>query len=118
MLHIQHPSKTLIELETVFGKLHGLGTDPVLKAAPPFGKRLHIKREALGLVCLEEIPENLQALFRIQLLPNGGQLAQMGDDIRSHTCKISSCLINVLLMDTDRQIPFLINAVVGAADLG
>ena len=42
----------------------------------------------------------------------------MGNDIRSHTGKIGSCLINVLLMDTDRQIPFLINAVVGAADLG
>ena len=42
----------------------------------------------------------------------------MGDDIRSHTCKISPCLIDVLFMDTDRQIPFLIDAVVGAADLG
>ena len=40
--------------------------------------------------------------------PNGGQLAQMGDDIRSHTRKIGSCLIDVLFMDTDRQIPFLI----------
>ena len=42
----------------------------------------------------------------------------MGDDIRSHTCKISPCLIDVLFMDTDRQIPFLIDAVVGTADLG
>ena len=42
----------------------------------------------------------------------------MGDDIRSHTRKIGSCLIDVLFMDTDRQIPFLIDAVVGAADLG
>ena len=42
----------------------------------------------------------------------------MGDDIRSHTRKIGSCLIDVLFMDTDRQIPFLIDAVVGAANLG
>ena len=85
ILHIQHPSVPLVDLETVFGKLHGLGTDPVLKAAPPFGKRLHIKRETLGFICLEEITENLQALFCIQFFPNGGQLAQMGNDIRSHT---------------------------------
>ena len=69
-------------------------------------------------ILFKEITENLQTLSSIQFFPNGGQLAQMGNDIRSHTGKIRPCLINILLMDTDRQIPFLIDAVVGAADLG
>ena len=59
ILHIQHPPEPFIDLEAVFGKLHGLGTDPILEAAPLFGKCLHIERKALGFICPEEIPEDL-----------------------------------------------------------
>ena len=52
-------AEPFIDLEAVFGKLHGLGTDPILEAAPLFGKCLHIERKALGFICPEEIPEDL-----------------------------------------------------------
>ena len=69
-------------------------------------------------ICLEKVPEDLEPLFCIQLFPDGGQLGQMGDDVRSHTCEIGSGFIDVFLVDADGQIAFLVDTVVGTGDLG
>ena len=80
-----------------------------LKLCPFFRKGFHVKRKALRNVCLEKVPENLEPLFCIQLFPDGGQLGQMGDDIRSHTGEIGPGFIDVLLVDADGQIAFLVD---------
>ena len=99
-------------------KLHRVRADPVLETVPLFRKGFHIKRKALRNICLEKVPEDLEPLLCIQLFPDGGQLGQMGDDIRSHTGEIGPGFIDVLLVDTDGQVAFLVDAVVSTGDLG
>ena len=118
IFHKKDSAVLLAQLEMVVVELHRVRADPVLEAVSLFRKGFHVKRKALRNVCLEKVPEDLEPLFCIQLFPDGGQLGQMGDDIRSHTGEVCPGFIDVLLVDADGQIAFLVNAVVGTGDLG
>ena len=118
IFHKKDSAILLTHLEMVVVELHRIRADPILEAVSLFCKGFHVKRKALRNVCLEKVPEDLEPLLCIQLFPDGGQLGQMGDDVRSHTGKVCSGFIDVLLVDADGQIAFLIDAVVGTGDLG
>ena len=108
----------LTQLEMIVVEFHRVRADPVFEAVSLFCKGFHVKWKTLRNICLEKVPEDLEPLLCIQLFPDGGQLGQMGDNVRSHTGEIGSGFINIFLVDADGQIAFLIDAVVGTGDLG
>ena len=118
IFHKKDSAVLLAQLEMVVVELHRVRADPVLEAVSLFRKGFHIKRKALRNICLEKVSEDLEPLFRIQLFPDGGQLGQMGDDIRSHTGEVCPGFIDILLVDADSQITFLVDTVVGTGDFG
>ena len=108
----------LTQFKMIIVEFHRVRADPVFEAVSFFRKGFHVKRETLRNICLEKVSEDLEPLFCIQLFPNRGQLGQMGDDVRSHTCEIGSGFIDVFLVDADGQIAFLVDTVVGTGDFG
>ena len=118
IFHEKDSSVLLTQFKMIVVEFHRVRADPVFEAVPFFRKGFHVKWKTLQNICLEKVPEDLEPLLCIQLFPDGGQLGQMGDDIRSHTGEIGPGFIDVLLVDTDGQVAFLVDAVVSTGDLG
>ena len=77
-----------------------------------------IKGKGGRFSALKEIPEEFQAAGCVQFPGNGGKLGEMSKNVGSQPEKIGPGFVNVLLVDTDRQIPLLDDAVADTGNLG
>ena len=117
-MQVKNPAPAVIQLEVIRLEFHRIRAEPILEAVALFHLGLQIELKRGRLRSLEEVPKNPQTGHQIQLLSDGGQLSQMGEQISADPGEVGTGFRNVFLDHADGDVSLLHHTVAGTGDLG